>query len=131
MSDDAEHNRRALAEVRTLSADVFFGCVFDALASIKTGSAETGAPGQPVDTGNLRNSWQVEFDDPEFPTEATIGTPVEYAQAVEDAVGPHGHVLYGKSGVGGSHSAKLTVATFQRIVDRNVERVDKLRQGGA
>jgi hypothetical protein len=71
----------------------------------------------------------VEFDGGEVPTEATIGTPVEYALAVEDAVGPHGHVLYGKSGVGGSHSVKLTVANFQRIVDRNVERVDQAPAG--
>lgn len=92
--------------------------------SIKVGSPLTAAPGQPVDTANLRNSWQYEFDNPENPTKALVATPVEYAEAVEDAVGPNGPRVYGrKNGIGGSHSVKLTAAAWPKIVAHEVNRL--------
>jgi hypothetical protein len=116
--------RREGAKLEAMTADVFAGVVLALHASIKEGSAVTAAPGQPVDTGRLRNSWAFEFDGP---TRAAISTDVEYAQAVEDGVGPHGPVAYGKSGVGGSHSVALTIAGAARLVDREVQRASARR----
>jgi hypothetical protein len=87
-----------------------------ALQSIQFGSPLTGAPGQPVDTSNLRNSWQ---DEKVSPTEHVISTPVEYAQPIEDGIGPHGPLTL-RSAVGGFHSIAQTVANFDRIVDAAV-----------
>jgi hypothetical protein len=104
-----------------MTRDVFVGTVVALHGSIQTGSAVTAAPGQPVDTGNLRNSWLYEFD---TPMTATISTNVEYAEAVEDGVGPHGPREYGqKNGIGGSHSVALTIAGAQKIADVEVMRV--------
>lgn len=81
--------------------------------AIQSGSELTGSPGQPVDTGRLRASWLLEFLSA---LRALVSTNVPYARAVEDGVGPHGPVKYGKSGIGGSHSAKLAVAGLPLIV---------------
>lgn len=110
---------RITAKIERVTRDVFVNVVTSARDSIVEGSAVTGAPGQPVDTGNLRGSWQTVL---EGPTRALIGTTVDYAGAVEDGVGPHGPRTYGKSGIGGSHSRKLTVAGMQRIVDAEVRK---------
>jgi hypothetical protein len=103
--------------------------------SIVNGSPITGAPGQPVDTGNLRASWQLFFESKES---AIIGTNVEYAQAVEDGVGRDGQrakygqgnpapgrARMGPSTRGGSHSLKLTRAGFNRILAQAARDVDK------
>ena len=92
---------------------VFVGSVLGVNDSVVHGSPTTGAPGQPVDTGALRASWQVTF-----PTDLVgeIATNVEYAPAVEDGVGPHGPMTL-KSQVGGFHSVKLTRAAFDRVVE--------------
>lgn len=120
----ADDVRREMAKVESMTRDVFVGVVLEAHRSIQSGSELTGAPGQPVDTGNLRNSWQIDFETPE---RAAIGTNVEYAEAVEDGVGPHGPVIYGAGGkgrstVGGSHGVKLTIANMDRIRDAVVRR---------
>lgn len=96
-------------------------------ASIVEGSPNTGAPGQPVSTGNLKNSWQITF---ESPTAAEITTNVSYAGVIEDdlktsfeAEGQDapprapGAPPPPKSVVGGHHSVKMTRAAIQRIVD--------------
>jgi hypothetical protein len=99
--------------------EVFPEVAVVAHSELKFGGPITGAPGQPVDTGNLRNSVSLEF---ETPTLAHISIPVEYAEAVEDGVGPHGPVKYGKSGVGGSHSMALVILGIQPITDTVVAR---------
>lgn len=85
-------------------------------ASIVDGSQVTGSPGQPVDTGTLRNSWQVRFPSPDV---AEITTGVEYAPFVEDNI----------KGVQfrnhGPHSVALTLAGAQKIVDRVAEDLAK------
>lgn len=81
--------------------------------SIVIGSPVTGAPGQPVDTGALRASWQLRFLSP---VESEISTNLAYAPAIEDGVGPHGPLTL-RSSVGGFHSVKATVAGFGRIVE--------------
>jgi hypothetical protein len=109
--------RELPARALVIPREVFPEAAVAALGSIVEGSTLTGAPGQPVDTGNLKGSWQLTFPSP---TLARISTNVEYAEAVEDGVGPHGPVRYGKSGIGGSHSVKLTILGLQRLVDAEV-----------
>lgn len=136
--------RRFALKVRALNTEVFAGIVADVHQSIQNGSSVTGAPGQPVDTGFLRASWQVAF---ESPTVAIVGTNVAYAPAIEYAtrakydpsgvtnrfgvtggqIGPalpaglaRKHV---KSTRGGNHSVALTRAGFPRIVADVLARV--------
>lgn len=85
--------------------------------SVVHGSAVTGAPGQPVDTGNLKASWQLTFDSP---TEALVSTNVEYAPIIEYNV--RGATL--RSKVGGFHSVALTVAGFEKLVEAEVRKVN-------
>lgn len=80
--------------------------------SVVEGSPVTGAPGQPVDTGNLKSSWVLAFTEPGV---AEVSTNVEYAPAIEDGVGPHGPMTL-RSKVGGFHSVKLTRSNFDRLV---------------
>jgi hypothetical protein len=94
--------------------DVFVGVVEETHRSIVEGSEITGAPGQPVDTGNLRASWQRWFPSQ---TEAVIGTNVDYAVHVEDNV--RGVTFRNH----GPHSVKITKAGFDKIVGVVVKRV--------
>ena len=75
--------------------------------SVVVGSPITGAPGQPVDTGNLANSWHLNVGQ----TEALLSTNVVYAPVIEDNV--RGVVFRNH----GPHSVKLTVAGFDKLVD--------------
>jgi hypothetical protein len=95
---------------------VFLGVAAHLQRSITHGSDLTGAPGQPVQTGNLQRSWGTTF-----PAEdkAEIVTNVEYAPAIEDGVGPHGPLTL-RSPVGGFHSVAKTIDGFDRIVDAEV-----------
>jgi hypothetical protein len=95
--------------------------------SVVIGSALTGAPGQPVDTGTLKNDWLAGF---RFvaPLHAKLSTNMAYAPAIEDdnpsaydsrgrdrdkeTTRPEG----GRSEVGGPHSVKLTVAGWKNII---------------
>lgn len=101
---------------------VFVATVAAAKTSIVEGSAVTGAPGQPVDTGNLKGSWQVEF---ETPTRALISTNVAYAKSIEDGVSyAHGGTpMTVRSQVGGFHSIALTIAGLDKIVAAETERL--------
>lgn len=108
---------------------VFDGVCEATFGSIVEGSPITGAPGQPVSTGFLKGSWQRMR---EAPLRERQATNVAYARVIEDnlrssfdpaGVLPvrkpvtEGGTRFVKSTVGGHHSAKLTVAGFQRIVD--------------
>jgi hypothetical protein len=96
-----------LVERRTKAA--FVMCATEVQRSVVEGSEITGAPGQPVDTGNLRDSWIPEFvSDTHWQTT----TKVEYAPHVEDNVRGVQHRNHGP------HSVKLTVAGWQRIVSQ-------------
>lgn len=97
---------------------VFLNTVSATKDSIVNGSPLTAAPGQPVDTGNLRNSWDHAFEG--GGDAATIFTNVEYAPIIEDNV--RGATL--RSQVGGFHSVKLTVAGFEKIVDAETRKVN-------
>lgn len=92
---------------------VFVGSVNRVQESVVDGSPLTGAPGQPVDTGNLRASWQQTY-----PADwiGEVSTNVVYAEPIEEGVGPHGPMTL-RSQVGGFHSVKLTRAGWDRIVN--------------
>lgn len=70
----------------------------------------TGAPGQPVDTGYLKNSWTLAIGK----VEALIQTNAKYARAIEDGIGPHGPLTL-RSRVGGFHSVGLTITGASAI----------------
>lgn len=110
--------------------------------SITEGSAVTGAPGQPVDTGTLKASWVLAWDDP---THALIATNIAYAPVIEE----NSRAAYDERGdpaatarrnpdgswrrpvksiVGGHHSVKLTHANFDALVRDELVRV--LRETG-
>lgn len=59
----ADDVKRFSLKMESRSRDVFLGCVQDVHEGIVVGSPLTGAPGQPVDTGYLRSSWQVGIGD--------------------------------------------------------------------
>ena len=87
--------------------------------SVVFGSSETGAPGQPIDTGNLLGSWQLTHPEPML---ARLTTNVSYAPAIEEGVGRGGNMTL-RSEVGGFHSVKLTRIHWQKIVDKIVREV--------
>ena len=118
MSNESELDK-LVRVIEQRSQDVFLGSVMGARDSVVEGSAITGAPGQPVDTGNLRASWQLTLQ-PKGP--AFLTTNVDYAPAVEDGVGPHGPMRL-KSAVGGFHSVKMTRINWPQLVDSVVIRV--------
>lgn len=98
--------------VRGRSTGTVLGVAAAVHESITVGSARTGSPGQPVDTGTLINSWQ---NVPDLDgMGATIGTNVVYAPAIEDGIGPHGPLTL-RSSVGGFHSVKLTVTNADAL----------------
>ncbi|HEY4303007.1 MAG TPA: hypothetical protein VGM82_00965 [Gemmatimonadaceae bacterium] len=101
--DWARASQRALARQRAL----FVNTASRVYESIVNGSAVTGAPGQPVDTGFLRTSWILEFVDKDT---ARISTKCVYASVIEDNL--RGAVFKNR----GPHSVKLTKAGFAQLV---------------
>lgn len=109
-SDDLE----AFAlKVETRSRLLFERATEEVQRSVVDGSEITGAPGQPVDTGNLKGSWIPQLLAP-WSWQTTTG--VEYAEPIEEGIGPHGPLTL-RSAVGGFHSVRLTRAGWGRIVE--------------
>lgn len=81
--------------------------------SIRVGSELTGAPGQPVDTGFLRTSWELSFPSR---VQAVISTSTVYAIFQEEGGNSRGAFQL-RSKVGGFGSVKLTRAGWGRIVE--------------
>jgi hypothetical protein len=106
--------KRWKEKVEFASHEVFVNTASAAHSSIQNGSTVTGAPGQPVDTGNLKSSWQLNFTSP---TAAEITTNVVYAKGIEEGISSHGTPITFRSSVGGAHSVALTRANLQRLVD--------------
>lgn len=106
--------RRFTLKLNARERDIFTGVVDLTHDSIQNGSAITAAPGQPVDTGNLRDSWQKRY---ESSSVALVATKVEYAPYVEENV--RGVTFKNH----GPHSVKLTVASFDRIVEHVTRKV--------
>ena len=104
---------RFAAEVDRRARDVHNGVADGAYESIVNGSPLTGAPGQPVDTGNLRARWQ---NIVAGPLTREIVTNTVYAPTIEDGARV-GRALTLRSQVGGFHSVKLTIAAWRRLVE--------------
>lgn len=106
--------RAFTVKVEARTQDIFNGVVAETQRSIVEGSEITGAPGQPVDIGTLRASWQVWYERPFI---GVVATNIVYAPAIEDGVGPYGPLTL-RSQVGGWHSVKLTQAGMNRIIEQ-------------
>lgn len=126
MSEFLDGIRRFQRTVQVRSEAAFTNVVAAVQDSIQNGSSVTGAPGQPVVTGNLRTSWQSEM---RSPTSAVVSTNVEYAPSIEDAVSyAHGGTpLTLRSEVGGFHSVALTVAGLPQLVASEVAKMEGQR----
>lgn len=81
--------------------------------SIRIGSAITGAPGQPVKSGDLLASWNVTWMDR---WTAIVSSDLIYAHLIEAGIGAHGPLTL-RSKVGGFHSVKLTAMNWDKIVE--------------
>jgi hypothetical protein len=101
------------AKQKRLAHAVFVNVVAATGDSIQFGSAVTGAPGQPVDTGHLRASFQRVF---EGATRASIVTNAAYAEDIEHGT-RKGRALTLRSEVGGFHSIQKTIQGFGKIVE--------------
>jgi hypothetical protein len=112
--------RAFAAKVEARQKDVFVGCVNTVRNSVVDGSAITGAPGQPVDTGYLKGSWRQEY--PEQWVGSVLSYDAAYAEAIEEGQGKYGPMTL-RSEVGGFHSVKQTRAGWQNIVDSVVQEV--------
>lgn len=122
-SDDFKRQLEAFfAKTKFKTQQVFVNTAAAVKDSVVNGSPITGAKGQPVVTGNLRDSFHLEFTSP---TSAEITTNVEYAPIIEHNV-RNAKVPRGKPGstVGGPHSVKDTVAGFERLVEAEVKKVN-------
>lgn len=111
-------------KVETLNHAVFVNTASAALESIKVGSPLTGSPGQPVADvagGNLRGSWQLEFEDAQH---ALISTNSVYAPPNEDGIArPSGGPYRLLASIGGRFSVLLTRLGIYRIVDDETRRL--------
>lgn len=116
--DFAKDLRNFTSKVRRREQATFLGLVTLAHESITEGSPFTGAPGQPVQTGFLKASWQIVI---EGYLRASIVTKAVYAQVIEDGQ-RGGKRLTLRSSVGGFHSVKLTIAGMQRLLAVALER---------
>lgn len=129
MTKNEDAVRAMMAQLRGVTSEVFEDVGMEAQRSIVEGSELTGAPGQPVDTGFLKGSFQRFYDSP---TKQTIATNVAYAPAIEDGTRASydprgvqrpkdltqgGTNRKGPSTVGGSHSVAHTLNGLQRILD--------------
>lgn len=101
-----------IGKIETLPDFVIDHAAEIALRSVRIGSAITGSPGQPVDTGALRDSFVIERVDR---WTRQIMSPLIYAGMIEDGIGAHGPLIL-RSKVGGFHSIKLTAAGWPNIV---------------
>lgn len=129
-ADFGSSMRAIIANVEATTQAVFLAIATHAHRSIQEGSEVTGAPGQPVDTGNLKASWQLTFPSKD---RALISTNVVYAPIIEsgiraigsgrgNATGRTGSRITLRSPVGGFGSVQLTIDGLQRIVAVESER---------
>lgn len=101
------------------TVETYMGTTDEIHRSIVFGSEITNAPGQPVATANLRDSWIPEHTGP---MQWQDTTKVDYAQHVEDNV--RGVTFKNH----GPHSVKLTKAGYKNIVEHVLRQV-KRRNG--
>lgn len=122
MSLFGDQVRAFSVKVEKVTQEVFVNVCTATRDSIVEGSPVTGAPGQPVDTGALRESFALVF---ESPTEAVIRTNLDYAPSIEDGLSyAHGGTpMTLRSAVGGFHGVRQTVTNFDLLVAAEAEKV--------
>jgi hypothetical protein len=115
MSQFTNALRAFTLKAERITRDTFVNSTTEVQRSVVEGSEVTGAPGQPVEFGTLKNSFI-----PEFTSASTWQTTTNlvYAPYIEDGARPDGVTLTLRSKVGGFHSAKLTRAGWERIVKK-------------
>lgn len=94
---------------------------------MKFGDPVTGAPGQPIEEGALRNSYHITFRKPGVSFIVSSDKP--YARTIEYGVGPHGRITLAtthpdgrpKTPKGGFHSRDHIVSNFGRLVADELE----------
>lgn len=109
--------KREVARIKRIHVAVVEGVEAEAFRSIVEGSEITGAPGQPVASGDLKRSWKMEQ---ETPNRVLIATDKFYAPWIEEGVN-----MTLRSTEGGFHSVALTTAGMQRIADHVAAQVVK------
>jgi len=110
----AAFNTRLRRKVNALSTET----VDEVFRSIVYGSEITSAPGQPVDTGTLRDSWVREPVEPHVERVYSTDNPAKVASIENNW---RGATL--RSSVGGFHSVAITRLGFNRIVQVVNERL--------
>lgn len=90
--------------------------------SIVHGSRLTGAPGQPVELGDLLRSWGVSFPSP---TSVQVSSDSPYARPNEDGVRAGGKPYVQRSARGGRHSVRLTRRGLDKLVGQAAENVKR------
>lgn len=123
MSAASDINRfKVLARTRTQI--VFKGAARASLAGIKFGSAITGAPGQPVESQALRDSWTETELSPDAILIAPHGEPVKWAYQNETGIALPGGGLYKqRSAKGGRWSVAKTITGWPAQVHAIVQKL--------
>lgn len=114
---------RFIQKTRAREAALYEGVQEHVGRSIKFGSAVTGAPGQPVKSGDLLGSWRRDRRGVRF---VRWTSDLIYAGIIED--NRRGAQL--RSKVGGFHSVKLTRAGFRAIVSHELRMLNATQDAG-
>lgn len=116
MSQFVKELQAFVSKARSQEGALYRRATVHAFDSIRYGSPVTGAPGQPVDTGELLASWEL---NPTGPRSATMISNVVHADIIEH--NRRGATL--RSKVGGFHSVKLTRLGWRRIVTHELRQM--------
>lgn len=111
---------KIIAKVRRKELALFHAVTAHAYQSIVEGSAVTGAPGQPVDTGALKRSYSMVKEVRR--RHSVIRSGLSYAPIIED--NRRGAQL--RSKVGGFHSIKMTRVGWRRIVAYEMRKLNMM-----
>lgn len=111
-----EQMQKFIRKAQSRERTVYQRSVEHAFRSVRYGSAVTGAPGQPVDTGELLASWELRS---KGRREAIMVSDLPYADIIEE--NRRGATL--RSKVGGFHSVRLTRLAWRRIVRYELSRM--------
>lgn len=102
--------RNIALDLRYREEDCFANIAEHVMTSVLVGSPVTGAPGQPIDTGELIGSWTM-----------TMSVPSRYAKYESSAA--HAEIIETnargaklRSKVGGFHSVAITMANLNKII---------------
>jgi hypothetical protein len=109
--------KKHIANIKKREGQLFKEATELAYESVRFGSPITGAPGQPVEFGDLLASWRLEIRSKRV---AAMFTPLFYGPIIEDNL--RGAQL--RSSVGGFHSVLRTRLAWQQIVDHVARGLD-------